>query len=191
MEALADRWEWVFRPPAGGPVRFLALGEVRALGPAGPRVYPQAVVADLQLGASTEGRLFVALERSPRALNLPGELTLIITSTLDRPAQLRLEVVEEGAGVQVAPSTLSIPAREIVRRKIRVSGEGIRQPREIRIRAREEKGAPVEGGEWRLTVAAGGDGGFSPIWLCLIAAAGAGGFVLIRVLLRRSREQWP
>jgi len=72
-----------------------------------------------------------------------------------------------------------------------VSGEGIRQPREIRIRAREEKGAPVEGGEWRLTVAAGGDGGFSPIWLCLIAAAGAGGFVLIRVLLRRSREQWP
>ena len=191
MEALADRWEWVFRPPAGGPVRFLALGEVRALGPAGPRVYPQAVVADLQVGASTEGRLFVALERSPRALNLPGELTLIITSTLDRSAQLRLEVVEEGAGVQVAPSTLSIPAREIVRRKIRVSGEGIRQPREIRIRAREEKGAPVEGGEWRLTVAAGGDGGFSPIWLCLIAAAGAGGFVLIRVLLRRSREQWP
>lgn len=186
--ATESGWQWTFRTPTGGKVRFLALGEVRI---STARVYPQAVVVDLAVVAPTEGRLFVTLEKRPQRLTLPGELTLVITSTLDRPAQLRLEIVEGKDRVQVIPALVPVPAREVIRRKIQVRGEGLPDPQSVRIRLREEKGAPVEGGELSFLVAPAKGGGFSPVWLCLSAAVGAGGFLLLRRLMQRSRERWP
>ncbi|MEO0118717.1 MAG: hypothetical protein ABIK66_06305, partial [candidate division WOR-3 bacterium] len=42
--------------------------------------YPQAVVADFPVLSPTEGQVLVGLEKRPDRLQVPGQLTLVITS---------------------------------------------------------------------------------------------------------------
>ncbi|MFN3928715.1 MAG: vWA domain-containing protein, partial [Thermoflexus sp.] len=80
-------WMWTIQTSSSGAIRFLGLAEVRAAMGGVSQVYHQAVVADFKVTSPLEGRLAATLEGSPARLQLPGSITMIITSTLDRPAR--------------------------------------------------------------------------------------------------------
>ncbi|MCS6963848.1 hypothetical protein [Thermoflexus sp.] len=181
-------WTWRLKAPNPGQARFLALAEIRITREGRSLVYPQAVVLDFPVASPFAGQVQVAPEALPTRLNLPGKFTLVITSTLDRPARLRVEVEDPQGSVQALPSAFQVPAREVIRQVIELRGGG--EPQTIRLRLREEANAPVLGGEIELTVARA-RGGFPAAFLCLLPAlAGAAFLVLRRVLAARSVERW-
>jgi len=189
-QATETGWEWRIGPRSSGNVRFLGLAEIRVLQDGASLVYPQAVVADFPVLSPTEGQVLVGLEKRPDRLQVPGQLTLVITSTLNRPAEIQVDVEDPQGSIRVLPSAFRIPAREVIRQPLELRGE-VEKSRTIRLRLREGRGAPVRGGEISLTIERASSGSPLAIVFCLLVPLAGGGFLILRhVWTRRSMESW-